>query len=49
MSLINARWYGRGRFFWDERSMILEEQVLMPFQDPIEMGMRDIKFSDPFN
>lgn len=39
MSLINATWYGRGRFFWDERASTLEEQVLMPFQDPVEMGM----------
>lgn len=39
MSLINAAWYGRGRFFWDERAISLEEQVLMPFQDPVEMGM----------
>jgi len=39
MSLINARWYGRGRFFWDERARTLEEQVLEPFQDPVEMGM----------
>lgn len=39
MSLINARWYDRGRFFWDERAASLESQVLMPFQDPVEMGM----------
>lgn len=39
MPLINARWYDRGRFFWDERASTLEEQVLMPFQDPVEMGM----------
>jgi cytochrome c peroxidase len=39
MSVINARWYGRARFFWDERARTLEEQVLMPFQDPVEMGM----------
>ncbi len=39
MSLINAAWYGRGRFFWDERAETLEDQVLMPFQDPVEMGM----------
>lgn len=39
MSLINAKWYGRGRFFWDERAESLEDQVLMPFQDPVEMGM----------
>lgn len=39
MTLINSRWYQRGRFFWDERAVTLEEQVLMPFQDPVEMGM----------
>jgi cytochrome c peroxidase len=39
MTLINARFYQRGRFFWDERATSLEEQVLMPFQDPVEMGM----------
>ena len=39
MTLINSRFYQRGRFFWDERASTLEEQVLMPFQDPVEMGM----------
>lgn len=39
MTLINARYYARGRYFWDERASTLEEQVLMPFQDPVEMGM----------
>lgn len=39
MTLINSRFYQRGRFFWDERARTLEEQVLMPFQDPVEMGM----------
>ena len=39
MSLVNATWYGRARFFWDERAATLEDQVLMPFQDPVEMGM----------
>lgn len=39
MSLINARFYQRGRFFWDERAATLEEQVVMPFLDPVEMGM----------
>ena len=39
MTLINSRYYQRGRFFWDERATTLEEQVLMPFQDPVEMGM----------
>jgi cytochrome c peroxidase len=39
MNLVNARFYQRGRFFWDERATTLEEQVLEPFQDPIEMGL----------
>ncbi len=39
MGLTNARFYGRGHFFWDQRAKTLEEQVLMPFQDPVEMGM----------
>ncbi len=39
MTLINARFYQRGRFFWDERAATLEQQVLMPFQDDVEMGL----------
>jgi cytochrome c peroxidase len=39
MGLSNARWYQRRRFFWDERANTLEDQVLMPIQNPIEMGM----------
>ena len=39
MRLGNARFYDRGHFFWDERAATLEDQVLMPFQDPVEMGM----------
>lgn len=37
--LANARYYERGAFFWDERAATLEEQVLMPIQDAVEMGM----------
>ncbi len=40
MSLINLRYYPRGRFFWDERAESLEAQVLMPIENPIEMGHR---------
>ncbi|HMO32545.1 MAG TPA: cytochrome c peroxidase [Lacibacter sp.] len=40
MSLINARYYPNGRFFWDERAATLEAQVLQPILDPLEMGMR---------
>ncbi len=39
MGLTNARFYGKGKFFWDERAATLEEQVLMPIQDEIEMGL----------
>lgn len=39
MRLGNARYYERGRFFWDERAATLEEQVLQPIQDSVEMGM----------
>ena len=39
MGLTNARFYGQGHFFWDQRANTLEDQVLMPFQDPVEMGM----------
>ena len=39
MGLTNARYYVGGQFFWDQRAATLEEQVLMPFQDQVEMGM----------
>lgn len=39
MGLANARFYQSGKFFWDERADSLEEQVLMPFQDEVEMGL----------
>jgi cytochrome c peroxidase len=38
MALSNAKFYQRGHFFSDERAATLEEQVLLPIQDPIEMG-----------
>lgn len=39
MALANARFYAPGHFFWDERAATLEDQVLMPVQDPVEMAM----------
>lgn len=39
MGLAQAAYYPNGRFFWDERAETLEDQVLMPIQDHIEMGM----------
>ncbi len=38
MSLVDVRYYARGRMFWDERAVSLEEQVLMPIQNSHEMG-----------
>jgi cytochrome c peroxidase len=38
MSLVDLRYYSRGRFFWDERAKTLEDQVLMPIQSKTEMG-----------
>jgi cytochrome c peroxidase len=38
MSLVNVRYYRSGRFFWDERATTLEEQTLMPIENPVEMG-----------
>jgi len=45
MTLINARFYQRGRFFWDERAATLEEQVLMPIQDQTEMGLTNAQIT----
>lgn len=39
MGLTNARWYERRAFFWDERAATLEDQVLQPIQNSVEMGM----------
>jgi cytochrome c peroxidase len=39
MSLINAKYYPNGRFFWDQRAATLEQQVLIPIQDLVEMGI----------
>lgn len=39
MSLVNSRWFSGGRMFWDIRGDTLEQAVLMPIQDTIEMGL----------
>ena len=39
MSLLNIRFFGFKKMFWDLRTATLEDQVLMPIQDHIEMGM----------
>ena len=38
MPLVNLRYYKPARFFWDERAGNLEEMVLLPIQNRIEMG-----------
>jgi cytochrome c peroxidase len=39
MGLTQARYYQRRHFFWDERANTLEDQVLQPIQNAVEMGM----------
>ncbi len=39
MGLTSARYYPRRHFFWDERANTLEDQVLQPIQNSVEMGM----------
>lgn len=39
MAVIDARYYRDRRFFWDERAATLEEQVLQPIQNSVEMGL----------
>ena len=39
MGLANSKYYERGHFFWDERADTLEDQVLEPIQNNIEMGL----------
>ncbi len=39
MGLTSARYYPRRSYFWDERAATLEDQVLQPIQNAVEMGM----------
>ena len=38
-ALSNNVYYERGHYFWDERADTLEDQVLLPIQSDVEMGM----------
>ena len=38
MNLVDLRYYSNHRFFWDERAPGLEETVLLPIQNRLEMG-----------
>jgi cytochrome c peroxidase len=39
MALLNLRFYKSGKMFWDERSSSVEDQVLKPIQNHVEMGL----------
>ncbi|MDB5196938.1 MAG: Di-heme cytochrome peroxidase [Flaviaesturariibacter sp.] len=39
MNTLNVRFYASGKMFWDERAATLENQVLQPIQNDVEMGM----------
>ncbi len=39
MSLLNARYYPNGHFFWDERAATAEAQASRPIVNAVEMGM----------
>lgn len=39
LALANARFNHAGQYFWDERAASLEEQVLQPIGDTLEMGL----------
>lgn len=39
MNTLNLRFYKSGKMFWDERSNTLEDQILQPIQNHVEMGM----------
>lgn len=39
MPLLNVSFYRSGKMFWDERSATLEDQVLQPIQNHVEMGL----------
>jgi len=39
MGLVHVRFHRDGAMFWDLRAATLEDQVLMPIQDSVEMGL----------
>lgn len=42
MRLLNSLFYAAGTMFWDKRASTLEDQVIQPIQDHIEMGFDSI-------
>ncbi|MBC7534181.1 MAG: cytochrome-c peroxidase [Ferruginibacter sp.] len=49
MPLLNIAFYRSGKMFWDERSLTLEQQVLQPIQNHIEMGLTLTELVDKVN
>jgi cytochrome c peroxidase len=45
MNLVNVRYHPRARFFWDERGGNLEQMVLLPVENHLEMGLDLTKLS----
>lgn len=41
MTIVNTAW--TGPYFWDQRAEVLEDQVLMPIENHIEMGIDDVE------
>lgn len=41
MRLLNAQFFEPGQFFWDKRAETLEDQIIGPIQDHIEMGFTE--------
>src|SRR4029453_13971925 len=46
MNLVNLRFHPRARFFWDERGPNLEEMVLLPIENSLEMGQNVDRLPD---
>ncbi|MCW4470091.1 cytochrome-c peroxidase [Flavobacterium sp. MFBS3-15] len=45
MTLVNTRFYQRGRFFYDERASSLENQVILPILDHTEMDLTEAEIT----
>jgi cytochrome c peroxidase len=49
MRLVNVRYAGESKFFWDERAASLEQQTTQPIKDHAEMGFSGIDGRPEFN
>ncbi|MCP4292805.1 MAG: hypothetical protein GY780_13355 [bacterium] len=44
--MANARFNFSARYFWDKRAKSLEDQIVVLFFDPVEMGLEPGKLID---